>query len=155
MEHFWNFLLNLVFVRTCWLIKSETAGMHQFQQFLGWKCWLKRGRQSDQAPTPPSAGAVTWHWPGRTWTQLFLDRVWLLGVLHKHWKLMVSSQHRANSTTARCYRGWENSFPPYTIWRSALCVLGLFSNYSIIPALFSFSFKCKSRLDLFSGFCYD
>lgn len=93
--HFWNFLHNLVFVRTCRLIRSESAGMHQFQQFLGWKCWLKRGRQSDQAPTSPRAGAFTWHWPGRMSTRLFVDRVWLLGALHKLWQLLVSSQHRA------------------------------------------------------------
>lgn len=103
IEHFWNFLLNLVFVRTCWLIRSESAGMHRFQQFLGWKCWLKRGRQSNQAPTSPSAGTSTWHRPGRMWTWLFLDHVWLLGVLHKLWKLLVSSKHRAEEIS----RQWD------------------------------------------------
>lgn len=157
--HFWNFLHNLGFVRTWWLIRSEPAGMHQFQQFLGWKGWLKNrqtvrpGSHFSQCWSPHLALArqdVNTIVLGSCVTSgCFTQNLTALG--------FIPAQSRKNfmiSCFSRCYRGWEDSFLSYTIWRSAVCVLGLFSNYTNILALFSFYFKCKSRLGLFPGFCY-
>lgn len=122
MEHFWDFLLNLVFVRTRWFVRSKSVGT---------QCWLKEADSQTRLPLLPLQGPslAGIPWQSRDMNLVVLGSSVTSGCFTWTLKALgfIPAWSRKNSVTAKKFQRVRKLFPAlYSTEITALCTRTIF-----------------------------